>query len=61
MKDIKGIAMAQWVNHLWNNVFVNPPHYLYCVKFLEPTSSSIGFYGWQADKIDKFQNFQSWL
>ena len=22
---IKGIAMAQWVNHLWNNIFVNPP------------------------------------
>ena len=25
MKDIKGIAMAQWVNRLWNNIFVNPP------------------------------------
>ena len=23
MKD-KGIAMAQWVNHLQNNIFVNP-------------------------------------
>ena len=22
---IKGIAMAQWVNCLWNNSFVNPP------------------------------------
>ena len=21
---IKGIAMAQWVNRLWNNIFVNP-------------------------------------
>ena len=24
MKD-KGIAMAQWVNRLWNNIFVYPP------------------------------------
>ena len=22
---IKGIAMAQWVNCLWNSIFVNPP------------------------------------
>ena len=22
---IKGIAMVQWINRLWNNVFVNPP------------------------------------
>ena len=22
---IKGIAMAQWVNRLWNSIFVNPP------------------------------------
>ena len=22
---IKGIAMAQWVNRLQNNIFVNPP------------------------------------
>ena len=28
--------MVQWVNCLRNNIFVNPPHYLYCVKFLEP-------------------------
>ena len=28
--------MAQWVNRLWNITFVNPHHYLYCVKFLEP-------------------------
>ena len=21
----KGIAMAQWVNRLWNNIFINPP------------------------------------
>ena len=24
MKD-KGITMAQWVNHLRNNIFINPP------------------------------------
>ena len=24
-RRIKGIAMAQWVNRLWNNIFVNPP------------------------------------
>ena len=30
MKD-KGIAMAQWVNRLWNNIFVNvPPLPLLC-------------------------------
>ena len=23
--EVKEIAMAQWVNHLWNNLFVNPP------------------------------------
>ena len=22
---MKGITMVQWVNHLWNNIFVNPP------------------------------------
>ena len=22
---IKGIAMAQWVYCLWNNIFINPP------------------------------------
>ena len=22
---IKGIAMAQWIDHLWNNIFINPP------------------------------------
>ena len=24
-RRIKGITMAQWVNCLWNNIFVNPP------------------------------------
>ena len=28
---IKGITMVQWVNHLWNNIFVNlPPLPLSC-------------------------------
>ena len=33
---IKEIAMAQWVNRLQNNIFINPLPYLYCVKFLDP-------------------------
>ena len=33
---IKGIVMAQWVNRLRNNIFVNPLPLPYHVKFLEP-------------------------
>ena len=30
-RRIKGIAMAQWVNCLWNNIFINlPPLPLLC-------------------------------
>ena len=54
--------MAQWVNCLWNNIFVNPPPLP-----LSPTPSATGSYGWQvdwqagrlADKIQvNFENFK---
>ena len=50
---IKGIAMAQWINRLWNNVFVNPPPLpLSCeisgaLHLAEPGLTA----GWLADKI----------
>ena len=45
--------MAQWVNRLWNNIFVNPPPYLYHVKFLDLAQPGLtaGLAGWQADEI----------
>ena len=36
--------MAQWVNRLWNNIFVNPlPLPLLCER--NPTPSATGSYG----------------
>ena len=50
MKD-KGITMAQWVNRLRNNIFVNlPPLPLVCENFWSPTPSAIGSYGRQAGR-----------
>ena len=41
--------MAQWVNHFWNNIFVNlPPLPLLCEisgALLAPTPSATGSYG----------------
>ena len=45
--------MAQWVNRLWNNIFINPPPLpLLCeisgaLHLLQPGIMA----GWQADKI----------
>ena len=50
---IKGIAMAQWVNHLRNSIFVNPPPLpLSCeisgaLHLAEPGLTA----GWQADDL----------
>jgi len=35
-RQIKGKAMAQWMNFLWNNSFITLSIYLSCVKNLEP-------------------------
>ena len=49
--------MAQWVNHFWNNIFVNPPPLpLSCeISGALATPSATGSYGrlagWQADEI----------
>ena len=54
--------MAQWVNCLWNNTFVNPPP-LSCeisgaLHLAEPGLMA----GWQARRnTGKFRNFQNWL
>ena len=54
--------MAQWVNRLQNNIFVNSPlvHYLLGVKFLEPYNAT-GFYSWLAGRRNtgKFRKFQN--
>ena len=34
-RRIKGIAMVQWVNHLWNNIFVNPLPFILILLSLE--------------------------
>ena len=45
--------MAQWVNHLRNNIFVNPPplHLLCEVRIWSPTLSATGSYVRLADEI----------
>ena len=54
---IKGIAMAQWINRLRNNVFVNPPPLpLSCeisgaLHLAEPGLMAGGLAGWLADEI----------
>ena len=53
--------MAQWVNHLQNNIFVNPPPLpLLCeisgaLHLAQPSLMA----GWQADEIQvNFENFK---
>ena len=69
--------MAQWVNHLQNNIFVNPPPFpLSCeisgaLHLAQPGLTAGRLAGWQAgwlagrlaDEIatGKFQKFQNWL
>ena len=64
--------MAQWVNHLRNNIFINPlPLPLLCeisraLHLAQPGLTAGWLAGWlasiQADEIQvKFRNFQSWL
>ena len=55
--------MAQWVNHLWNNIFVNPPPLpLLCeisgpLHLAQPSLTA----GRQADKIQvNFKIFKVW-
>ena len=56
MKD-KGIAMAQWVNHLQNNIFVKPsPLPLSCeisgaLQLVQPGLTA----GWQAGRHTKYR------
>ena len=65
VRRIKGIAMMQWVNHLQNNIFVNPPPLLLSCEIsgalhlaqLRLTAGRQA--GRQADKIQV--NFQNWL
>ena len=62
---MKGITMAQWVNRLRNNIFVNPlPLPLLCEISGAPHLAQPGLTaGWLAGRqnIGEFQNFQSWL
>ena len=69
--------MAQWVNRLWNNIFVNPlPLPLLCeisgaIHLAQPglmAGRQAGWLaGWQAGRLagrrntGEFRNFQSWL
>ena len=60
--------MAQWVNRLWNNIFVNaPPLPLLCeisgALHLAQRGLMAGWLaGRQADEIQvELRNFQSWL
>ena len=65
--------MAQWVNRLQNNIFINPlPLPLLCeISGVLYTPSATGSYsrqvGWLAGRpagrrnTGEFQNFQSWL
>ena len=44
--------MAQWVNRLWNNIFVNPPLPLSCEISGALHLVQLGLTaGWQADEI----------
>ena len=50
---MKGIAMAQWVNHLRNNIFINPlPLPLLCEISRALHLAQLGLTaGWLADEI----------
>ena len=62
---MKGITMAQWVNRLRNNIFVNPlPLPLLCEISGALHLAQLGLTaGWLAGRRNtgEFQNFQSWL
>ena len=57
--------MAQWVNRLRNNIFVNPPPLpLLCESYGALHLAQPGLTtGWQAGRQNtgEFLNFQSWL
>ena len=61
--------MAQWVNHLRNNIFVNPPSLpLLCeisgpLHLAQPGLTAGRLAGWLAGRRNtgEFQNFPSWL
>ena len=61
--------MAQWVNRLRNNIFVNPPPLpLLCeisgaLYLAQPGLTAGWLAGWQAGRRNtgEFRNFQSWL
>ena len=59
--------MAQWVNRLWNKIFVNPPPLpLLCeisgALHLAQPGLTVGRQAVRlADEIREFRNFQSWL
>ena len=57
--------MAQWVNRLRNNIFVNPlPLPLLCeISGALHLCSATGFYGRLAGRQNtgEFRNFQNWL
>ena len=65
--------MAQWVNHLRNNIFVNPPPLpLSCeisgaLHLAQPGLTAGRLAGWQAGRqagrrnTGKFRKFQNWL
>ena len=60
---MKGIAMAQWVNRLRNNIFVNPPPLpLSCeisgaLHLAQPGLTA----GWLAGRLTKCRRIQNWL
>ena len=62
---IKGIAIAQWVNRLRNNIFVNaPPLPLLCeisgaLHLAQPGLTAGRLAGRR--NTGEFRNFQSWL
>ena len=53
--------MAQWVNRLRNNIFVNPPPLPLLCEISGVTAGWLA--GWLAGRRNtgEFQNFQSWL
>ena len=61
--------MAQWVNRLRNNIFVNPPPLpLLCeisgaLHLAQPGLTAGRLAGWLAGRRNtgEFRNFQSWL
>ena len=61
--------MAQWVNRLRNNIFVNPPPLpLLCegsgaLHLAQPGLTAGRLSGWLAGRRNtgEFRNFQSWL